>query len=286
MDFATWMLERGEGLQYGLFFGAFGLFLLLEFLFPRRKKAGHRRWPTNFAMTATNVVALGFVPFSFIGAALFAQSANIGLFNRLPVPLWVLFPATLLLRGLISTGTHWLNHRLPWLWRIHRVHHLDTELDVTSTVRFHPLEFFVNPFIGVPVVLLFGLPAWILAFYELLDIVITLFSHSNLRIGTGLNRWLRYLIVTPDLHRIHHSSWRPETDSNYGAVFPVWDVIFGTFRPEPRDRQEDMRLGLEELRDPEANQYLRLLISPLRRELAASRAGASATRPRREGSAA
>ena len=135
-------------------------------------------------------------------------------------------------------------------------------------------------------VLLFGLPAWILAFYELLDIVITLFSHSNLRIGTGLNRWLRYLIVTPDLHRIHHSSWRPETDSNYGAVFPVWDVIFGTFRPEPRDRQEDMRLGLEELRDPEANQYLRLLISPLRRELAASRVGASATGPRREGSAA
>jgi sterol desaturase/sphingolipid hydroxylase (fatty acid hydroxylase superfamily) len=272
MNFETLMLERGEALQYVLFFATFGLFLAVEPLLPRRTTESdrRRRWPTNLGMTATNIVALGFVPFSFIGAALWARDANFGLFNQIELPLWVLFPLTLLLRGLISTGTHMLNHKVPWLWRIHRVHHLDTELDVTSTVRFHPLEFFIGPFIGVPLVLCFGLPGWILAFYELLDIAITLFSHSNLRIPARVNRFLRYCIVTPDLHRIHHSTWQPETDSNFGAVFPVWDWLFGTFRPDPRGSQEDMELGLAELRDPGANEFWRLLASPLRKDLCGS----------------
>lgn len=287
MDFSTWMLERGEALQYGLFFGAFAFFLALELWFPRRTTATGRRlrWPTNLGMTATNVIALGFVPLSFIGAALWAESRQFGLFHHISLPLWALLPATLLLRGLISTVTHLLNHKIPWLWRIHRVHHLDTEIDVTSTVRFHPLEFFVNPLIGVPVVLLFGLPAWILAFYELMDITVTLFSHSNLRIPARLNRFLRYVIVTPDLHRIHHSTWQPETDSNYGAVFPVWDLVFGTFRAEPRGRQEDMPLGLAELRGPEASEYIRLLISPFRRELRDDLATPPTIRPQPSGSA-
>jgi sterol desaturase/sphingolipid hydroxylase (fatty acid hydroxylase superfamily) len=269
MDFTTLMLEQGESLQYALFFGALIIFLVLETWLPRRTSGPNRRlrWPTNIGMTATNLVALGFVPFSFIGAALWAESNQYGLFNHIGLPTWVLLVATMLLRGLISTGTHLLAHKLPWLWRIHRVHHLDTELDVTSTVRIHPAEFFVNPFIGVPVVLAFGLPAWILALYELLDIGITLFSHANIRIPVGLNRWLCYVIVTPDLHRIHHSTWEPETNSNYGAVFPIWDWVLGTFRAEPRGRQEDMELGLSELRDPEANAYLRLLASPFRKSL-------------------
>ena len=95
------------------------------------------------------------------------------------------------------------------------------------------------------------------------------FSHSNVRIPAGVDRWLRYVIVTPDLHRIHHSSWQPETDSNYGAVFPVWDLVFGTFRAEPRGRHEDMQLGLAELREPHCNHFVRLLLSPLRNDLSA-----------------
>jgi sterol desaturase/sphingolipid hydroxylase (fatty acid hydroxylase superfamily) len=269
MDFSSLMMERGESLQYALFFGILPVLALLERVWPRRmaQPDRRRRWTTNLGMTATNVVALGFLPISFIGAALWAESMQIGLFNQIHVPFWAQVLGTLLVRGLISTSTHWLNHKLPWLWRIHRVHHLDTELDVTTTVRVHPLEFFVNPFIGVPLILLFGLPAWILAFYEMLDISVTLFSHSNVRIPATLNRLLRYVIVTPDLHRIHHSSWQPETDSNYGAVFPVWDILFGTFRPDSREPQEEMQLGLAELRAPDANGYLQLLISPFRRTL-------------------
>jgi sterol desaturase/sphingolipid hydroxylase (fatty acid hydroxylase superfamily) len=274
MGFQELMLERGESLQYALFFGLMVLFLGLETIIPRRRTPTNRRrrWPTNLGMTATNVVALGFVPFSFVGAALWARSANIGLFNLIEPPLWMVIPLTLLLRGLISTGTHMLNHKVSWLWRVHRVHHLDTEIDVTSTVRFHPLEFLINPFIGLPIVLIFGLPPWILAAYELMDVAITLFSHSDLRVPTKLDWLLHYVIVTPDLHRIHHSSWPPETDSNYGAVFPVWDLIFGTFRADPRGRHEFMQLGLQELREPEASSYLGLLLSPIRRDLGESRA--------------
>ena len=176
--------------------------------------------------------------------------------------------ATLLVRGFISFFTHLLNHKIPFLWRFHRVHHLDTELDVSSTVRFHPVEFVLSTFIGLPVVVAFGLSSWVLIFNELLDVAVTLFSHSNLRVPTFINRPLRYVIVTPDLHRVHHSAWQPETDSNFGAVFPIWDLIFGTFRPTPRDGHELMRLGLDDLREPEANRFLVLLLSPFKKQIA------------------
>ena len=172
--------------------------------------------------------------------------------------------ATLLLRGFISFITHYLMHKVHMLWRIHRVHHLDTELDVSTTVRFHPLEFLVNIFIGVPIILLFGFPVWVLMLYELIDVVITLVSHSNITLPKKLDSVLRYIIVTPDLHRVHHSSHQPETDSNFSAVFPVWDLIFGTFETHTRQSKRTMELGLEEVRDDRINNILWLLISPFK----------------------
>ena len=156
-------------------------------------------------------------------------------------------------------------HKVSWFWRLHRVHHLDTELDVSTTVRFHPLEFAVALLIGIPLVLVFGLTLWILLLYELLDAVVTLFSHANIRLPMAVDRVLRFIIVTPDLHRIHHSSWQPETDSNFSAVFPIWDIVFGTFRTQTRAPQETMELGLEEIRDERANRMMWLLASPLLR---------------------
>jgi sterol desaturase/sphingolipid hydroxylase (fatty acid hydroxylase superfamily) len=142
------------------------------------------------------------------------------------------------------------------------VHHLDTELDVSSTVRFHPLEMPISMVIGLPMVAVLGLSPWVLIFYELFDVTVTLFSHSNLRVAPWLNRYLRYIIVTPDLHRVHHSTYRPETDSNYSAVFPIWDVLFGTFRTTTREPLATMPLGLDEVRNPEANRFWWLLRSP------------------------
>ncbi len=173
--------------------------------------------------------------------------------------------ATLLLRGFISWGTHLLNHKVPVLWRFHRVHHLDTELDVSSTVRFHPIEFVLSLIMGLPLVVVFGLTPWALVLYEVLDAAVTLFSHSNLRVPASIDRVLKYIIVTPDLHRIHHSSWQPETDSNYSAVFPVWDLLMGTFRGSPREAHATMILGLDEVRDRRSRQALWLLTSPFRR---------------------
>jgi sterol desaturase/sphingolipid hydroxylase (fatty acid hydroxylase superfamily) len=238
----------------------------VERIIPKRRPVASQaiRWRTNAAITTVAILSLPLLPASFITAALWAQNNGVGLLNMAggEWPQAILIAVTLLVRGFISFGTHFLNHKLPLLWRFHRVHHLDTEIDVSSTVRVHPLEFLLSLFIGLPAVLLFGLSPWVLIFYELLDVLVNLFSHSNIRLWPALNRYLRYVIVTPDLHKVHHSSYRPETDSNFSAVFPIWDILFGTFRTQTRGPLETMTIGLDETRDPQASQFWWLLASP------------------------
>lgn len=276
MTFPQWILAHGDDLQIVLFFSLLLVLAAAERLVPRRPGPMDRRtrWPANLTLTFVNFAALGVVPVSLVSAALWAQPRGWGLLNQVSLPLSVVVAVTLLVRGFISFFTHLLMHKVPLFWRIHRVHHLDTELDVTTTVRFHPLEFLVAIVPGVPIVLAFGLTPWVLMLYELFDVIVTLWTHSNLRLPAALDRTLRYVVVTPDLHRIHHSAWQTETDSNFGAVFPIWDLVFKTFRATPRDGHEDMRLGLDEVRGPDAQRILWLLGS-----VAASRLeGASAPR--------
>ncbi len=266
-----WMLLHGENLQVVLFFSFLAGFAIVERIWPRRAapktepaQKPSKRLATNALLTLTTILTLPLVPVSLISAALWAESSSVGLFNNLPITLsvWVLLPLTLLLRGFISFATHYLNHRVPLLWRLHRVHHMDRRLDVSSTVRFHPLEMPVSALIGVPLIIALGLPPWMLLVYELFDVVVTLFSHSNCRLPEGLERWLRYLIVTPGLHTVHHSARRQETDSNFSAVFPIWDLLFGTFRTST---QTPLTLGLREYQGPEVDQFGWLLVSPFSR---------------------
>ena len=263
----TWIIENAESVQVALFFTLFAIFALVEALAPKRSGPVHRkeRWLTNLVLTTLNIIVMGLLPVTFFGMAVWAQEQGYGLFNYVSLPLGVLVIGTLLARGFISFFTHYLMHKVPVLWRLHRVHHLDTELDITTTVRFHPFELLAALVPGVPLVVLFGLSPWVLLLYELLDAAITLFSHANIRLPERLDRVLRYVIVTPDLHRVHHSSWQPETDSNFSAVFPIWDLIFGTFRTDTRTPQETMELGLEEVRDERTNRFLWLLGSPFLR---------------------
>jgi sterol desaturase/sphingolipid hydroxylase (fatty acid hydroxylase superfamily) len=263
MTLSQWILANGENMQIALFFSLLLVLAVAERLAPRRAATGDRalRWRTNFLLTALNLVAMSVLPISLIGAALWAGARGWGLLHHVRLPLAAAVVVTLLVRAFISFATHYLNHVVPLFWRIHRVHHLDTELDVSTTVRFHPLEFAIALVSGVPIVLAFGLPAAVLMAYELLDVVVTLWSHSNVRLPDRADRWLRYLVVTPDLHRVHHSTVRPETNSNFGAVFPVWDLIFGTFNATPRDGHERMRLGLDEVRGQDAHRPLWLLAS-------------------------
>lgn len=263
------MLRRGPELQVWLFFGFLILFLAVEMLAMRRPlpKPRHVRWLTNAGFTLLVILMLPLLPVSLISVAFWAESAGVGFFNAysLPLPAIIFITIMLLLRGFISYLTHFLNHKIPFLWRFHRVHHMDSALDVSTTVRLHPLELVFSLIVGLPIVVLLGLSPWVLLLYELLDVSVTLFSHSNFRLPRRIDSWLRYLLVTPNLHIVHHSSWQPETESNFSAVFPIWDIVFGTFRTETREPIESMQLGLEEFRGMEINRFWWLLRSPFSR---------------------
>jgi sterol desaturase/sphingolipid hydroxylase (fatty acid hydroxylase superfamily) len=264
MSTSEWIQNYGGDLQVALFFGLIMLLAVAERLFPGRPGGLERRgrWPANIGLTVLNLIVLGALPVSFIAIAQWAQTENWGLLHMVAMPISLAILVTLLLRGLLSFLTHYLMHKIPMFWRIHRVHHLDTEMDVSTTVRFHPVEFIIQLCIGIPFIVFFGLSPWMLVLYELFDVCVTLWSHSNLRLPAGVDRVLRYFVVTPNLHRIHHSTWQPETDSNFSAVFPIWDIVFGTFRPTPRMGHDIMPLGLEEVRGSRTNQLLWLLASP------------------------
>lgn len=261
MRIPEWIVTHGDDMQGAIFFSLLALLIGAERLAPRRTGPMDRpaRWRVNFFLTLVNLVAMSLLPISFVGAAVWAQSHHWGLLNVVRLPTTVVVVVTLLARAFISFFTHYLNHMVPLFWRVHRIHHLDTELDVSTTVRFHPLEFGIGLLPGVPIVLACGLAPWVLMLYELLDVIVTLWSHSNLRVPEAVDRALRYVVVTPDLHRVHHSAWRPETNSNFGAVFPIWDLIFGTFRATPRDGHAQMRLGLDDVRGREAQRPFWLL---------------------------
>ncbi len=263
--FPEWILTNGENLTFAVFFALMFVLAAFERWLPRRAAAEARveRWRANLALTGINFLVLSAQPISLLAVAAWAQGCDLGLLNVVALPAAALLLANLLLRGFISFATHYLMHKLPAFWRLHRVHHLDTELDVSTTVRFHPLEFLVSTLPAAPMVIVFGLTPWALMLYEVLDAAINVFSHSNIRIPRSIDRIVRYFIVTPDLHRIHHSTWQPETDSNFSAVFPVWDMLFGTFRGEPREAHETMRLGLDEVRGTNATGVSWLLKSPL-----------------------
>src|SRR5262245_33449607 len=259
--FSDWILSHGDALQFSLFFTLLFALAAAEGIAPRRPGPMDRktRWTANLFLTFVNLLMLGVLPVSLLTAAFWAQAHGWGLLNSVALPLGATVTVTLLVRGFISFFTHYLMHMVPLCWRVHRVHHLDTELDVTTTVRFHPLEFAIQVLPALPLVVAFGLTPWVLVLYETLDVVVTLWTHSNLRLPAVIERTLRYLIVTPDLHRIHHSAWKPETNSNFGAVFPIWDLIFRTYRAKPRDGHERMKLGLDEVRGRAAHRPLWLL---------------------------
>lgn len=262
--FINWLQTESEDFQFILYGALLVLLIIAEIIIPFRKQNMKRkgRWTVNFGITFLNITLLGVLPVSFFSAALWAAKNNLGLLNLANLPFVLVAVVSLLLRGFISFITHWLAHKVPMLWRIHRVHHLDTEMDISTTVRFHPFEFVVNLIIGVPLIITFGLSSWTLLFYELFDVAITVISHANISFPKKLERVLRYIIVTPDIHRVHHSSYQPETDSNFGAVFPVWDILFGTFRTNRQQNQNEIEIGLKEVRDKRTRNFLWLLISP------------------------
>jgi sterol desaturase/sphingolipid hydroxylase (fatty acid hydroxylase superfamily) len=260
----TFLRTQLEPLQYAAFFGVFFVFALLETVAPRDPSAPGRvwRWPANVVLTALTIVTMGAMPVGLIAAADFAKANGVGLVNVVDMPFWTAFAIGFLGRAFLSWGTHYLNHKVPLFWAIHRVHHVDTRLDVSTTVRNHPLEFLVaTPTVLAGVVAL-GVPPVALLVYELLDASITVFSHANVRLPWWIDRPLSLFIVTPDVHRVHHSSYQPETDSNYGAVLTIWDRLLGTYRRKSADALATQETGLREAQDSRSRNVLWLLILP------------------------
>lgn len=271
-----------EPLQYAAFFGALLLLGGLEAMLPLAGAdagAGDgraRRWPANGALTVLNILVLGALPVSVLAAADFAAARGWGLLNQDVVPPLAALPLGFVLRSLVGYFIHVAMHKVPLLWRVHKVHHTDTALDVSTTVRFHPLEFLISLPILLAATAALGLPPLAVILFELVDAATAVFTHANLRLGERTDRALRLVLVTPAMHRIHHSSLQPETDSNYGALFSSWDRLFGTYRPQARGGLAAMQLGLEDARGRQAHALGWLLALPFH---AARRRPAAAGEP-------
>ena len=194
--------------------------------------------------------------------AWWGNEAEIGLLRHSGIGFWPMLLLAIFSFELMSYWFHRALHAFPILWRVHAVHHSDTEVDFTTTYRNHPLELYINAPLTIPVILIMGFPVEVVTAYQLLKTSISVFAHSNVRLPAGLDRALRFVLVTPDFHRLHHCSEKVFTDSNFSAAFPIYDYVFGTAKSRPYDEQETMELGLEYFRDPVDSRLDRLLLMP------------------------
>ncbi len=238
-------------LRLGAFVAILALMMLLEALRPKRALRLRRRgrWPANVAIVVLGMVAvraMGMLaaPLAAVVASQIAARNGLGLFNGLDWSAGVEVVFAIVLLDFAVWSQHWLFHHVPLLWRLHRVHHADRDLDVTTALRFHPAEILLSMLIKVGVVFVLGPPAVAVLLFEIILNGCAMFSHANLHLPPRLDRFLRAGIVTPDMHRVHHSVHRDEHLCNFGFNLSAWDRLFGTYAAQPRDGHQNMTIGL------------------------------------------
>jgi sterol desaturase/sphingolipid hydroxylase (fatty acid hydroxylase superfamily) len=244
-----------------------GLMAGWEWLKPLRalSQTRSRRWLINLGLTAFNVAILRItVGAAAWLAALWAAENHIGAFNQLQLPTWLAVTISLLLLDLAIYGQHIAAHRWRWFWRLHQVHHSDLDFDATTALRFHPLEILLSMFYKAFCVVLIGAPALAVVAFEVILNGCALFNHGNVSLPAGIERRLRLVLVTPDMHRIHHSARPSETDSNYGFSLSCWDRLFRTYCAQPQESQASMTIGLHGFRRPEELDFIGLLAMPFK----------------------
>lgn len=263
----TFLLTHEPAIRLGAFASIFGAMALWEVLAPRRRQTvgRWRRWPANLGIVALDSLLVRLVfPTAAVGVALFAETHGWGLFHAWGVPAWFAVAASMLLLDMAIYLQHVMFHAVPLLWRLHRMHHTDLEFDLTTGARFHPLEILLSLVIKLAVIVALGAPAVAVLAFEVVLNVTSMFNHGNVGLPPRLDRVLRWLLVTPDMHRVHHS-WHPdETNSNFGFNLPWWDRVFGTYRAQPRDGHLGMTIGINQFRDPRELRLDRMLWQPLR----------------------
>lgn len=224
-----------------------------------------RRWLANLGIFAIDIALVRIVfPASALGFAAWAESKDWGLMPLVGLGGLAAGILGFLLLDLAIYAQHRVFHHVPWLWRLHRMHHSDTDLDVSSGFRFHPVEILLSMLIKGAVIVALGVPALAVLVFEVVLNGTSLFNHANIRLPAGLERALRWIVVTPMMHRVHHSVERVETDSNFGFNLPWWDRLFGTYTAAPRAGFDAMTIGIESFRDPAEQRLDRLMTQPLR----------------------
>ncbi len=269
------LVQNEATLRLGAFVVLFATFALWEALNPRKLRAltRHNRWFTNILMSILNSLVLRFLfPVLAVQTALIADANQWGLLNWTNLPFVIEFVIALLILDLAIYAQHVLTHHWPPLWRLHKVHHADRDVDVTTAIRFHPIEIAFSMLLKMALVVVLGPPAAAVIFFEIVLNGTAMFNHANIRIPTAADRILRTVLVTPDMHRVHHSVITRETNSNFGFNLSVWDRVFGTYNAQPQGGHDAMTIGLPEYRDGKPALLLWSLALPFQNDkVAASR---------------
>jgi sterol desaturase/sphingolipid hydroxylase (fatty acid hydroxylase superfamily) len=253
-------------IRLGFFFGVLAVTALWEVAAPRRPATlGRRvRWPGNLGIVLLNTVLLRLLlPVTAVGLALVGEREGWGVLNRVDLPGWPALVIAVVALDLVIYLQHVMFHAVPLLWRLHRVHHADLHFDVTTGARFHPIEILLSMLIKLAAILVIGPPPEAVVVFEVLLNGTAMFNHGNVRLPAGLDRWLRWAVVTPDMHRVHHSVEGDELNSNFGFNLPWWDYLFGTYRAQPTMGHEGMVIGLQGWRNGARQGFWFMLWFPL-----------------------
>ena len=253
-------------IRLSVFLGAFGLLLCWEWIQPKRKPAVNKikRWINNFLLIICSTIIVRLVvPTAAVGVAYLVEQNNWGFANYFELETWIKFLVTFVLLDFLIYFQHLTFHVLPILWRFHRVHHSDTDCDVTTGLRFHPVEIVISIFIKLMAIIILGAPVLAVIIFEITLNFMSMFTHSNIKLNKSFEPILRWFIVTPDMHRIHHSTRENETNSNFAFHISLWDRIFGTYMAEPKYGQLEMNIGLDRFNEEKWQKFTGLLYMPL-----------------------
>ncbi len=247
--------------------GVFTLMICWEYFSPRRQQQTPRlkRWPINIGLSIFNMLIMRFT----VGGIAYLSAVNAvnhswGLLNQFSTPVWLSIMVTILLLDCAIYGQHVLSHKWKLLWRLHQVHHTDIEIDASTAVRFHPLEIIISMAYKVAIIYIIGAHPLAVVVFEIMLNATATFNHSNINLPLKIDRVLRWVLITPDVHRIHHSTVRSETDSNYGFSISLWDRVFKTYVAEPEKTQTTLEIGLPEYRSQQELGFMQLLLLPFK----------------------
>ena len=268
MNATDWLLTHEPAVRLGLFLGVFALMALWEMIAPRRALTLSKamRWSNNIGLVVFNTVLLRLLfPAAAVGMAAFAAQQGWGVLNYVEVPFWIAVLIAVIALDFVIWLQHVMVHAIPLLWRLHRVHHADPDYDLTTGARFHPIEIILSMLIKFATIAVLGPPVVAVIIFEVLLNATAMFNHGNVRLPAKADRVLRWFVVTPDMHRVHHSVEDDETNSNFGFNLPWWDRLFGTYRDQPRGGHEGMTIGIHGYNQPRDVSWLPgLLVLPFR----------------------